>query len=38
VLQAAGRDLIDAYAQQVFGSYRVLYIASRLDSHFGFAQ
>ena len=38
VLQAAGRDLIDAYAQQVFGSYRVLYIASRIDSHFGFAQ
>ncbi len=38
VLQAAGRELIDAYAQQVFGSYRVLYIASRLDSHFGFAQ
>lgn len=38
VLQAAGRDLIDAYAQQVFGGYRVLYIASRFDSHFGFAQ
>lgn len=38
VLQAAGRDLIDAYAQQVFGSYRLLYIASRVDSHFGFAQ
>ncbi len=35
VLQAAGRELIDAYAQQVFGSYRVLYVASRLDTKFG---
>jgi len=34
VLQAAGRELIDAYAQQVFGSYRILYVASRLDTKF----
>ncbi len=37
VLQAVGRDLIDAYAQQVFGRYRLLYAASRVDAHFGFA-
>ena len=35
ILQAAGRELIDAYSQQVFGGYRVLYIASGLDVHFG---
>ncbi|MBM3408172.1 MAG: hypothetical protein FJY25_12715 [Betaproteobacteria bacterium] len=35
VLQAAGRDLIDAYAQQIIGGYRVFYVASRLDARFG---
>ena len=38
VLQAAGRDLIDAYAQNVLSSYRALYVASRLDQHFEFVQ
>ncbi len=37
VLQGAGRDLIDAYAQQVLASYRLLYVASRIDEHFGLA-
>lgn len=36
-VNGAGQALIDAYAQQVLGSYRVLYIASRLDTHFGMA-
>lgn len=35
VLQAAGRDLIEGYAQQVLSAYRVLYVASRIDRHFG---
>ena len=34
-VNAAGQALIDAYAQQVLGSYRLLYVASRLDAHFG---
>ena len=36
VLQAAGRDLIEAYAQNVFSGYRLLYVSSRIDSFFGF--
>lgn len=38
VLQAAGRELIDSYAQNVLASFRALYVASRLDQHFGFVQ
>jgi adhesin transport system outer membrane protein len=37
VLQAAGRDLIEAYAQQILSAYRLLYVASRVDAHFGFS-
>jgi len=34
-VNSAGQALIDAYAQQVLGSYRLLYVSSRLDAYFG---